>query len=111
MVDLEVKHDLDLVVGLVTRAADGRSVAIMAAEQHSSLKMNERGARAEAVVILSLSMGVQRQPPRDFVIREPFLLWVQRPGLSTPLFVAHITREAWRNPGDLAPRLSRPGTA
>src|SRR5262245_21664700 len=75
MVDFQVKCDLDVVVGLVTQAADGRSVAIMAAEQHSSPTMNERGARAEAVVILSLSMGVQRQPPRDFVIREPFLLW------------------------------------
>src|SRR5262249_35481675 len=50
MVDLEVKHDLDGVVGLRTQAADGRSVPVVAAEQHSSLKMNERGARAEAVV-------------------------------------------------------------
>src|SRR5262249_32867176 len=36
MVDLEVKHDLDGVVGLRTQAADGRSVPVVAAEQHSS---------------------------------------------------------------------------
>jgi len=84
----------------------------VAAEQQSSLKMNERGARAEAVVKFEAIMSVRRPPPpRDFVINEPFLMWVQRPGLSAPLFVAHITHEAWRRPEDLAPRLSRPGTA
>jgi Serpin (serine protease inhibitor) len=111
MVDLEVKHDLDGIMGLTTQAADGRPIQITAAAQHSSLKMNERGARAEAVVMMNLVVGVRPPPPPDFVIDEPFLVWVQRSGLSAPLFVAHVTCEAWRNPGGLAPRLSRPGSA
>jgi len=80
MVDLEVEEDLNLLVGMASRAADGRPVWIRSAQRKSSLKMN-----------------------------EPFLLWVQRPSLSAPLFVAHVTREAWLDPGDLAPRLSRSG--
>jgi hypothetical protein len=111
MVDLEVKQNLGIVIGLATRAADGRSVQIVAAEQHSSLKMNEYGARAEVIVTMQVILGIRRQAPPDFVINEPFLVWIERPGLSAPLFVAHVTREAWRNPGDLAPRLSRPGPA
>ncbi|HKQ64397.1 MAG TPA: hypothetical protein VJZ73_05290 [Methylomirabilota bacterium] len=111
MVDLEVKQDLGIVIGLATRAADGRSVQIVAAEQHSSLKMNESGARAEVIVTMQMVLGIRRQAPLDFVINEPFLVWIERPGLSAPLFVAHVTREAWRNPGDLAARLSRPGPA
>jgi len=111
MVDLTLEHDLDVGVGLNTRAADGRPVQIVAARQQSSLKMNEHGARAEAVVSMIASLGMAPAPPPDFVIDQPFLVWVQRPGLSAPLFVAHVTREAWRNPGDLARRLSRPDTA
>jgi hypothetical protein len=96
-------------VGLMTQAADGPLVQIRTAEQQSSLKMNEHGARAEAVISLSFMLGIGAPPPPDFVIDEPFLVWFQRSGLSAPLFVAHVTHDAWRNPGDLASRLSRPG--
>jgi hypothetical protein len=110
MVDLLVNQPLDVAVGLVTRAADARLVQIRTAAQQSSLKMNEHGARAEAVVSMNFMLALGPPPPPDFVIDEPFLVWFQRSGLSAPLFVAHVTREAWRNPGDLASRLSRPGT-
>lgn len=109
MVDLEVKEDLSLLLGITTRAADGRPVSIRAAEHKSSLKMNEHGARVEDVAGVRVVLGWHPRPSPDFVIDEPFLLWVQRPSLSAPLFVAHLTPEAWRDPGDLTPRLSRSG--
>ena len=109
MVDLEVKEDLNLLLGMTTRAADGRPARIRAAEHKSSLKMNEHGARVEDVARVQVVLGWQPRPSPDFVIDEPFLLWVQRPSLSVPLFVAHVTRDAWRDPEDLTPRLSRSG--
>jgi hypothetical protein len=57
---------------------------------------------------MRIKLGAEPSSLRDFVIDEPFVVWIQRSGLSAPLFVAHVTREAWRNPKDLAPRLSRP---
>jgi len=109
MVDLEVSEDLHLLLGITTRAADGRLARIRAAGHKSSLKMNEYGARLEDVACVQVVLGWRPRSSRDFVIDEPFLLWVQRPSLSAPLFVAHVTREAWRDPGDLSPRLSRSG--
>ena len=110
MVDLEVKEDLNFLLGMSTRAADGRPARIRAAEHKSSLKMNEDGARVEDVACVQVVvLGWQPRPAPDFVIDEPFLLWIQRPSLSVPLFVAHVTRDAWRNPEDLTPRLSRSG--
>jgi hypothetical protein len=50
MVDLMVNQTLDVAVGMMTRAADARPVQIVAAEQQSSLEMNEHGARAEGVI-------------------------------------------------------------
>ncbi len=108
MVDFKMRQDLPVVVGLTTLAVGGRSVRVEAAEQQLSLKMNEHGASAEARTRMVLTLGIQSSLRRDFVINEPFLVWIQRPRLSAPLFVAHVTREAWRNPNDLAPRLSRP---
>jgi len=109
MVDLIENRNLDVAAGLMTRAADTRPVQIRTAEQQLSLKMNEHGARAEALTTMRLLLGVEPPPPPDFVINEPFLVWFQRSGLSAPLFVAHVTPEAWRNPKDLASRLSKPG--
>lgn len=109
MVDLEVKEDLNPLLGITLRAADGRLAWIGTAWHKSSLKMNENGARVEDVTSVRVSLGWQQRPSPDFVIDKPFLMWVQRPSLSVPLFVAHVTREDWRDPGVLTPRLSRSG--
>jgi len=64
--------------------------------------MNEHGARAEAVTRMEFLASGESSPPPDLVINEPFLVWVERSSLAAPLFVAHVTRENWRRPGDLS---------
>jgi hypothetical protein len=106
-VDLASEQRLEVAIGLTTRAADGRPVVIRYAEQLQSLKMNEVGARVEAQTKLRAAVvGVSSRGP-DFVINEPFLVWFRRFGLSSSLFVAYVTHEDWRDPGNLSPRLSR----
>ena len=63
--------------------------------------MNQLGVRIEeAVAVMVAGMALAAEVHRH-VINRPFLMWVTRPGLSLPLFVGYITREDWKDPGEL----------
>jgi hypothetical protein len=100
MVNLEQPADVSWLAGLWTTSLEGDLAAIQSAQQHNRFRMNQFGARAESVTQLYTVLGV-RHPKPVLVIDRPFLVWIQRPGLSQPLFVAHVTPEDWRDPGDL----------
>ncbi len=77
---------------------------IAQALQQTRLKMNESGARAEGAVFFSVLAAAKywwERPRPDHIINRPFLVWFERKGLAKPLFVAHITEEDWRSPGDI----------
>ena len=100
MVDLDVTHPLEWLVGLVMKPKVGDSAVIEQALQQTRLKMNRKGALAEsaaAIVVRCLSANLS-QP---LVMDEPFLMWIERDGLSQPLFVAHVTPEDWKDPGEI----------
>lgn len=70
------------------------------------LRINEKGARAQAAVAISVTRGMAPRSAPDMVIDGPFLVWFIRPGFGQvqrymPLFVAHVTEEDWSDPGDL----------
>lgn len=91
-VDLTVNQNLDVAVGLMTQAADARPVQIRTAEQQSSLKMNEHGARAEAVIFMNLMLGVGPPPPPELLAACRALPEVEvRPGVRCPTGQSRIT--------------------
>lgn len=70
---------------------------ITQAVQQVLFQMNHLGARSQEATAMAAMRGM---PPADLVFDQPFLLSIVRAGQIC--FVAHITREDWKNPGDLS---------
>lgn len=99
MVSLDQVVNIGWLIDMHTVRSDGRRAEISQALQQTKLRMNEVGARAESAAAIGVrSLGA---PPPDHIIDQPFLIWIERPDLVTPLFVGHITEEDWSNPGDI----------
>lgn len=100
MVDLDHEVDIGWLKELSTVDDEGYLNKITQALQQTKLKMNHIGARIkDAVAIDGIRCTSMPNPP--LVINRPFLFWVTRPGLSRPLFAAHITEKHWKDPGSL----------
>ena len=66
------------------------------ARQEVRFGMNERGAKAKtANLMAALAMGIP-SPPKHYIVDAPFLLWIERPKIETPLFVAYVTEDDWQ---------------
>jgi len=98
MVDLNQEVDISWLVGLNTTDEVGKFWFVAQALQQTIFKMNEIGARVQSAVAMAFEKGI---PNPDYIINRPFLIWIERDGISKPLFVGHITQEDWRNPGNL----------
>lgn len=101
MVSLDQEVDIRWLLGLKTTGADGLPAIVAQAKQQTKFRMNEVGARAESAVAMGVTRGMAPRPKPDLVIDQPFLCWVERPGIPVPLFFGHITPEDWKNPGSL----------
>jgi hypothetical protein len=71
------------------------------------LRMNEKGARAQAAVAIVVTRSMSPRTFEDMVIDGAFLIWFIRQEFDSeqqyvPLFVAHVTEEDWADPGDLS---------
>ncbi|MBI2030729.1 hypothetical protein HYT05_03835 [Candidatus Kaiserbacteria bacterium] len=100
MVDLDHQVDISWLKGLNTIDDENFFNKITQALQQTKLKMNHVGARIKDAVAIG-GMRCTSMPNPPLVIDQPFLFWVMRPGLSRPLFAAHITQEHWKDPGSL----------
>ena len=99
MVNLNQEVDIGWLINMRTIDKAENEVRISQALQQTKLRMNEVGARAESAAAVGFrTLGA---PPPDHTINQPFLIWIERPDLVTPLFVGHITEENWSNPGDI----------
>ena len=76
------------------------STSVVAALQEVRFGMNEIGARAKEATALSMIRGLPPKPV-EYVFDEPFLIWVERPGVNVPIFQAWIGEDDWKDPGDL----------
>lgn len=75
---------------------------IVQALQEVRFGMNEIGARAKTATALAMSRGGPPSVTEPYVVDSPFLIWIERPEVATPLFVAYVTEEDWKEPGSLA---------
>jgi hypothetical protein len=100
MIDLNVMTDINWLLGMVAVDEDGSDWAVSQAKQQNKLRLNEFGARAQSATAMGMLRGMA-VPPTVFTIDKPFLIWFTRSGIEMPLFVAHVTEEDWKDPGDL----------
>ena len=99
MVDFEETKNLDWLIGLETTGQP--SFRIAKAAQQTKFKMNHTGARAKDAVTLTMRSTMALAGPPPLVIDEPFLLWIERPGLEKPIFYAYLDQTTWKDPGGL----------
>jgi len=107
MIKLDHGVDINWLAGMETTELHDQPAWIEQAIQQTRLRVNEVGARAESAVlfcpaITSALFPSWHRPKPDHVIKRPFLIWFERKGLSKPLFVGHITKDEWKNPGDFS---------
>ena len=63
--------------------------------------MNEIGARAQSAVAMTLRCASVMAEPKPIVIDRPFLLWIDRQGVDTPLFSGIFAEDVWEEPEGL----------
>lgn len=100
MVDLDQKVDISWLRGMRTLSDKGDPALISQALQQTKFKMNERGAHVKSAVAIGIRVtSLKRNLP--LIIDQPFFLWIERQGVSTPILCAYLTQENWKNPGSL----------
>ena len=101
MVDLDITNDIGWLKGMSTTNVINIPAEITQAIQQIKIKMNEKGARFQSATAIAVTLKCVMIPKQDLIIREPFLVWVERHNLEKPLMAAFITEESWKNPGSL----------
>lgn len=102
MVDLDITNDIEWLKDMSAHTKVGNMPAdIIQAIQQIKIKMNEKGARFQSATAVAVTLKCVMTPKQDLIIREPFLVWVERRNLEKPLMAAFITEESWKNPGNL----------
>jgi len=103
MVDLNLETDISWLIGMRTVTASGEEAMISQALQQTKFKMNQFGARVKsAVAIIMRTISARVEVGYPIIIDKPFFLWIERPGMSSPLMYAYIDEQDWKDPGDLA---------
>ncbi len=102
MVDLDITNDIGWLKGMSTTNTRGIPAIITQAIQNIKIKMNEKGARFQSATAIGVTLKCVNIPKQDLIIREPFLVWVERHNLEKPLMAAFISEESWKNPGSLS---------
>ena len=69
--------------------------------QQTKFRMNEKGARAQSAVAMTMRCLSLDEPKKPVVIDKPFLLWISRKGVSLPVFAGVFAKDAWRRPEEL----------
>lgn len=95
MIDLNEEGELEWLIGLIVGG-----MVVAEALQQTKLKMNHEGFRVKSAV----AIGARKAPPRTgepYMINRPFLMWITRPKLSKPLFVAYLNKDVWKDPESL----------
>ncbi len=100
MIHLEEERELEWLIGLWTHnaLAGNQPTSVVRAVQMNRLRMNEEGVRAQsAATIVMRTLSI----PNDYRIDRPFLFWIERDGVTEPLYTAWLDYDSWKDPGGL----------
>lgn len=66
-------------------------------KQQTKFQLDEFGAKVESAVAAQMyrCMSFRNLDSKYLQIRRPFLLWIEREGLSLPLFAAKLYQDSW----------------
>lgn len=101
MITYDQKVDVSWLCDMWTVTNTGQRARIVEAIQQNKLRMNAKGVHAESGFFAAIQLEMACMPRPTLFIDAPFLFWIERDGLSKPLFTARFTQEDWRNPGEL----------
>jgi hypothetical protein len=103
MIDLNEESSLEWLIQLQLLIPQDRFpfYFIQQAIQQTKLKMNQEGYRVKSVAAVAAMLGAALPETPPYVINRPFLMWIMRPGLSRPLFVAYLNTDVWKDPSGL----------
>ncbi len=99
MVELSQKEDISWLIGLWYN--NPLEWKVMQALQETRFSMNEKGARAQSAVAVELEPRCMPTKPQ-LVIDGAFYLWIERPGMSVPLFAGYIDKGDWKEPAGIS---------
>lgn len=78
---------------------------ISQALQETRFNMDEKGTHLESAVAMYLCTGSMMVEEIIYTVDEPFVLWITRPGLETPLLAAYFDTDVWEKSQDDSRRL------
>lgn len=100
MVDYDDKPDISWILKMRT-GNTMEDYYIHQAVQQTQFRMNEIGARAKSAVGMQMRCMCAIDPRPTLVIDRPFLLWIERTGISIPLFTGVFAEDVWKKPKEL----------
>lgn len=100
-VDLDLETQVDFLINMYGFNERGQKATITQALQQTKLRMNNIGGRCQSAAAVGMSLECFIEPTASYDINKPFLLWLERPTLSQPLFALHLCPEVWSKPKDL----------
>lgn len=103
MVDLNLEGPLEWLVQMQLMIPQSRFpyYFIQQALQQTRLKMNPEGFRVKSAAAIAMVLGAALAKFPPYTINRPFLMWIMRPRLSKPLFVAYLNKDVWKDPSGL----------
>jgi hypothetical protein len=103
MIDLNEEGELEWLINLQLMIPQDRFpfYFIQQALQQTRLKMNQEGYRVKSVAAMAAMLGAASPEVPPYIINRPFIMWITRPGLSKPLFVAYLNTDVWKDPSGL----------
>ncbi len=93
MVTYDQEIDISWVKGLCCNTD-----RIVQAKQQTAFGMNQFGGFVKSAAAMAVSRSIAAPKP-DLVIDGPFLVWIYRPEIPTPIFTGWFTPETWKDPG------------
>lgn len=92
LVELDRQEDISWLVNLETTTELGLGYYISQALQQTKFHMDQFGARVQSAAALACrSLSLKE----TIVINRPFYVWLERDGLSLPLFAAYLDTDVW----------------
>lgn len=103
MIDYDEKVDISWLIGMLTTDDKGYDWFISQAKQQTKFKMNHKGAHVKSAVAIAIMKCMSANPRllKTLRIDKPFLLWIERDGLSIPIKYAYYDIENWKDPKSL----------
>jgi len=90
-VEIDTQPDISWLCGL----SSGKNVITQALMQ-TKFKLHKKGASAEAAAAIGVKRCMCSEEKLHLVIDQPFMAWIEKPGISLPTFVAYCDYDSWK---------------